>query len=60
MRICFNQPAFIPWGGFFARLLHSDKMVLLDDTLLARGFTFRRKPIPVYPRLKTPRRGWQG
>ncbi len=40
MRICFNQPTFIPWGGFFARLLHSDKMVLLDDTLLARGFTY--------------------
>lgn len=40
MRICFNQPAFIPWGGFFARLLHSDMMVLLDDTLLARGFTY--------------------
>lgn len=40
MIISFNQPAFIPWAGFFARLLHSDKMVLLDDTLLARGFTF--------------------
>jgi hypothetical protein len=40
MVISFNQPAFIPWGGFFARLLCSDRMVLLDDTLLARGFTF--------------------
>jgi len=40
MVISFNQPAFIPWGGFFARLLRSDRMVLLDDTLLARGFTF--------------------
>lgn len=40
MIISFNQPAFIPWGGFFARLLSSDRMVLLDDTLLARGFTF--------------------
>jgi hypothetical protein len=40
MIISFNQPAFIPWGGFFARLLLSDRMVLLDDTLLARGFTF--------------------
>jgi len=38
--ISFNQPAFIPWGGFFARLLRSDRMVLLDNTLLARGFTF--------------------
>lgn len=40
MKVSFNQPAFIPWGGFFARLLHSDKMVLLDDTLLAHGFTY--------------------
>jgi len=40
MRISFNQPCFLPWGGFFARLLHSDRMVLLDDTLLARGFTY--------------------
>ena len=40
MRLSFNQPVFLPWGGFFARLLHSDKMVLLDETLLARGFTF--------------------
>jgi hypothetical protein len=40
MRICYNQPGFIPWGGFFARLIRSDKMVLLDDTLLAHGFTY--------------------
>jgi hypothetical protein len=40
MRISFNQPAFIPWGGFFARLLSSDRMVLLDETVLAHGFTY--------------------
>jgi hypothetical protein len=40
MRISFNQPAFIPWGGFFARLLYSDKIVLLDETALAHGFTY--------------------
>ncbi len=40
MRICFSQPSFIPWGGFFARSLHSDKMVVLDDTLLSTGFTY--------------------
>ncbi len=40
MIISFNQPAFIPWGGFFARLLRSDRMVLLDETVLGRGFTF--------------------
>lgn len=40
MRISFHQPAFIPWGGFWARLMNVDKMILLDDTLLAQGFTF--------------------
>ena len=40
MRISFNQPAFIPWGGFFARLIRSDRMVLLDETVLGRGFTY--------------------
>jgi hypothetical protein len=40
VNVTFNQPAFIPWGGLFARLLHSDRMVLLDETVLARGFTY--------------------
>jgi hypothetical protein len=40
VRISFNQPYFIPWGGFFARLMSSDLMVLLDNTVLARGFTY--------------------
>ncbi len=40
MRVCFSQPSFIPWGGFFCRLMLSDVMVLLDDTLFAQGFTF--------------------
>ena len=40
MVLSFNQPVFIPWGGFFARLMSSDQMVLLDDTVLARGFTY--------------------
>ncbi len=40
MRIGFHQPAFIPWAGFWARLAAVDQMVLLDDTFLARGFTF--------------------
>ncbi len=40
MRLGFHQPAFIPWGGFWARLAKVDQLALLDDTLLARGFTF--------------------
>lgn len=40
MRVSFNQPAFIPWGGFYARLIHSDLMIILDRTQFARGFTF--------------------
>lgn len=40
MKLSFNQPAILPWGGFFARLLLSDAMILLDDTYFAQGFTF--------------------
>ena len=40
MIISFNQPFFIPWGGFFGRLLHSDTMILLDVTQLSRGFSY--------------------
>jgi hypothetical protein len=40
MIISFSQPVFIPWGGFFCRLMASDTMVLLDESLFARGFTF--------------------
>jgi len=40
MVISFNQPRSSPWGGVFARLLYCDRMVLLDNTWLARGFTF--------------------
>jgi len=49
MKISFNQPAFIPWCGVYARLLATDKMILLDDTLFARGFTFVNRN-----RLKNP------
>lgn len=40
MKLSFNQPVILPWGGFFARLLLSDAMILLDDTHYAQGFTF--------------------
>ena len=49
MVISFNQPAFIPWAGVFARMMNCDRMVLLDDTWLARGFTFVNRN-----RIKTP------
>lgn len=40
MKVSFNQPCFLPWGGVFARLIHSDAMILLDETLLSRGFSY--------------------
>ena len=40
MRVSFNQPYFMPWGGVYARMMESDAMVLLDDTLLSNGFTY--------------------
>lgn len=49
MRVSFSQPVFIPWGGFYGRLLNSDLMIILDKTLFARGFTFVNRN-----RLKAP------
>ncbi len=49
MRVSFSQPVFIPWGGFYGRLLNSDLMIILDNTWLARGFTFVNRN-----RLKAP------
>jgi len=40
MILSFNQPVFIPWGGFFCRMMVSDLMVVLDNTWFAQGFTF--------------------
>jgi hypothetical protein len=40
MILSFSQPVFLPWGGFFARSIYSDAMVILDDTYFAHGFTF--------------------
>jgi hypothetical protein len=40
MRLSFNQPYFLPWGGIYARMLASDAMVLLDDTRISNGFTY--------------------
>ncbi len=50
MRVSFSQPVFLPWGGFFGRLLHSDLMIILDQTQFARGFTYVNRN-----RLKNPR-----
>lgn len=40
MKIAIHQPNFLPWIGFFHKLAHCDKFVLLDDIQFERGKTF--------------------
>lgn len=41
-RVCIHQPDFVPWLGFFDRLLDSDIFVVLDDVqFLRRGWHHR-------------------
>ena len=43
-RICIHQPDFVPWLGFFHRLLLCDTYVVLDDVqFLRRGWHHRDK-----------------
>ena len=42
--VCIHQPDFMPWLGFFHRLIHSDLFVILDDVqLLRQGWHHRDK-----------------
>jgi hypothetical protein len=35
-RVCIHQPTYLPWLGFFDKLLASDVWVVLDDVLVPR------------------------
>ena len=42
--VCIHQPDFIPWIGFFDRLIRSDILVILDNVqFLRRGWHHRDK-----------------
>lgn len=52
MKVSIAQPAYLPWLGYFARILFSDLHVVLDDVQHSkRDFTNRNK-------LRT-KQGWQ-
>ena len=36
--VSISQPAYLPWLGFFKKILYSDKFVFLDDVKFERGF----------------------
>ncbi|HID97896.1 MAG TPA: hypothetical protein EYP57_06890, partial [Thermodesulfobacteriaceae bacterium] len=44
-----QQPAFLPWPGFFVRAFRADVVVLLDSVQFPRGFTWINRN-----RIKTP------
>lgn len=40
MRVAIHQPNFMPWAGFFYKLLQSDVFVLFDTVQFPRGKSF--------------------
>src|SRR5262245_30980573 len=40
MIVAIHQPNFLPWLGYFSKLLHCDTFVLFDDVQFPRGKTF--------------------
>jgi hypothetical protein len=49
MIVAIHQPNFLPWLGFFNKLLRSDVFVLFDDVQLPRGRSFANRT-----QIKTP------
>ncbi|KKU77980.1 MAG: WbqC-like protein family protein [Parcubacteria group bacterium GW2011_GWA2_47_64] len=49
MRVTIHQPEYLPYLGFFDRLLHADTFVLLDTAQFQRGGFINRN------RIKTPK-----
>lgn len=44
LRVSIHQPAYLPYGGFFAKMLSSDVHVVLDTVLYSRaGFQTRNR-----------------
>src|SRR5687767_10206684 len=40
MRVAIHQPNYAPWCGYFAKLLHADVFILLDDAQLPLGRSY--------------------
>lgn len=38
--VACHQPNFLPWGGYFAKLIHCDRFVLLDDVQMPGGGSY--------------------
>jgi hypothetical protein len=40
MIVAVHQPNYLPWCGFFAKMLHSDVFILLDDAQIPQGRSY--------------------
>ena len=40
LRVAVHQPNYLPWGGYFAKLMSSDRFVFLDDAQMPQGRSF--------------------
>ena len=45
MKVCIQQPQYLPYIGFFHKLMHSDVCVILDDVEYSKNDLFNRNKI---------------
>jgi len=45
MRVGIHQPNYIPWGGYFYKVLHSDVFIFLDDAQYTKNSLINRNKI---------------
>jgi len=47
MIVTIHQPEFLPYAGFFSKLMHSDIMILLDDVFFNKNYFQNRNRIMI-------------
>lgn len=45
MKVAIHQPNFLPWGGYFKKIMTCDKFVLLDDVQFSKNSLINRNQI---------------
>ncbi len=48
LKISIHQPGYLPWLGFFKKIMHSDILVYLDDVKYVKRDWFNRNKIRTY------------